>query len=44
MFGVVKGARIAVIVDTSDANTNFGRLTSFQESLGVCGLHYSVLD
>ena len=44
MFGVVKGSRVAVVVDTSEANTNFGRLTSFQESLGVCWLcHYDLI-
>ncbi len=35
MFGLVKGSRIGVAVDTSDANCGFGRLTSFQEALGV---------
>ena len=38
MFGVVKGSRVAVIVDTSDASSGFGRLTSFQEALGVSSL------
>ena len=38
MFGVVKGRKVAVIVDTSDATSGFGRLTSFQEALGVSSL------
>ncbi|KAH3861547.1 hypothetical protein DPMN_024479, partial [Dreissena polymorpha] len=33
IFGNVKGERCVVCVDTSDANTGFGRLTAFQESL-----------
>ncbi|XP_060556889.1 von Willebrand factor A domain-containing protein 3A-like [Ruditapes philippinarum] len=33
VFGNVKGERCVLCVDTSDANTGFGRLTAFQESL-----------
>ncbi|XP_074648285.1 von Willebrand factor A domain-containing protein 3A-like isoform X2 [Tubulanus polymorphus] len=33
MFGLVKGTKVAVCVDTSDANTGFGRITAFQEAL-----------
>lgn len=33
VFGNIKGDRCVVCVDTSDANTGFGRLTAFQESL-----------
>ncbi|KAL5018508.1 hypothetical protein ScPMuIL_004230 [Solemya velum] len=33
VFGNVKGKRVAVCVDTSDANTGFGRLTTLQELL-----------
>lgn len=33
LFGVVKGKRVAIVVDASDANLGFGRLQSFQESL-----------
>ncbi|CAH1794480.1 unnamed protein product [Owenia fusiformis] len=33
VFGLVKGSRVAVCIDTSDANCGFGRLTAFQESL-----------
>ena len=35
VFGNVKGERCVLCVDTSDANTGFGRLTAFQESLIV---------
>ncbi|KAK3089710.1 hypothetical protein FSP39_005810 [Pinctada imbricata] len=33
VFGNIRGGRVAVLVDTSDANAGFGRLTAFQESL-----------
>ncbi|WAQ95334.1 VWA3A-like protein [Mya arenaria] len=33
VFGNVKGGRVVVCVDSSDANTGFGRLTALQESL-----------
>ncbi|XP_059162068.1 von Willebrand factor A domain-containing protein 3A-like [Physella acuta] len=33
MFGNVMGKRVALCVDTSDANLGFGRQTAFQESL-----------
>ncbi|KAL4240557.1 Von Willebrand factor A [Mactra antiquata] len=33
VFGNIKGERCVICVDTSDANTGFGRLTAFQESL-----------
>lgn len=33
IFGNIRGKRIAVVVDISDANAGFGRLTAFQESL-----------
>ena len=32
---MVKGTRVAVLVDVSDANCGFGRLTNFQEALVV---------
>lgn len=32
-FGLVKGSKVAVMVDASEANTGFGRLTAFRESL-----------
>jgi hypothetical protein len=35
IFGNIRGKRIAVVVDVSDANAGFGRLTAFQESLVV---------
>lgn len=35
IFGNIRGKRIAVVVDISDANAGFGRLTAFQESLVV---------
>ena len=35
MFGLLKGTRVGLLVDSSDANCNFGRLTPFQESLMV---------
>ncbi len=38
---MVKGSKTAVIADTSDGNCSFGRLTAFQENLGV-GFHASV--
>lgn len=34
-FGLVKGSNVAVLVDTSDVNTGFGRLSTFKESLLV---------
>jgi len=33
LFGLVKGRRLAVVVDASDGNLGFGRLQPFQESL-----------
>ncbi|XP_064617094.1 von Willebrand factor A domain-containing protein 3A-like [Liolophura sinensis] len=33
VFGNIKGDKVAVVIDTSDANCGFGRLTTFQESL-----------
>ncbi|KAL8584268.1 hypothetical protein ACOMHN_034953 [Nucella lapillus] len=33
VFGHVKGERVAVIIDSSDANLGFGRQTAMQESL-----------
>lgn len=33
VFGNIRGKRVAILVDTSDANAGFGRLTTFQESL-----------
>lgn len=35
IFGNIRGKRIAVVIDISDANAGFGRLTAFQESLVV---------
>ena len=35
MFGHLMGQRIAVCVDTSDANMGFGRQTALQEALLV---------
>ncbi|KXJ28494.1 von Willebrand factor A domain-containing protein 3A [Exaiptasia diaphana] len=32
-FGMVKGSRVALLVDASDANCGYGRLELFQESL-----------
>ena len=34
-FGLVKGSRVGVMIDTSDSNCGFGRLSSFQEALTV---------
>ena len=34
-FGLVKSSIVAVLVDTSDVNTGFGRLSTFKESLLV---------
>lgn len=34
-FGLVKGSSVAVIVDTSDANTGFDRLSALKTSLVV---------
>lgn len=47
IFGNIRGKRIAVVVDISDANAGFGRLTAFQESLVVstcnkCSISWSV--
>lgn len=39
IFGNIRGKRIAVVVDISDANAGFGRLTAFQESLVVSTCH-----
>jgi len=36
LFGLVKGERVGVLIDSSDANTGFGRLQDFQQSLLVC--------
>ncbi|XP_063727646.1 von Willebrand factor A domain-containing protein 3A-like isoform X2 [Symsagittifera roscoffensis] len=33
VFGVVQGRRVAVLIDTSDANLNFGRLASLKEDM-----------
>uniref|UniRef100_H2YZH3 VWFA domain-containing protein n=1 Tax=Ciona savignyi TaxID=51511 RepID=H2YZH3_CIOSA len=33
LFGLVKGDRVGVLIDSSDANTGFGRLQDFQQSL-----------
>nr|XP_018668721.1 von Willebrand factor A domain-containing protein 3A [Ciona intestinalis] len=33
LFGLVKGERVGVLIDSSDANTGFGRLQDFQQSL-----------
>ncbi|XP_013421396.1 von Willebrand factor A domain-containing protein 3A [Lingula anatina] len=33
MFGLVKGNKVAVVIDSSDANCGFGRLSNFQEAL-----------
>uniref|UniRef100_H3A0J3 von Willebrand factor A domain containing 3A n=1 Tax=Latimeria chalumnae TaxID=7897 RepID=H3A0J3_LATCH len=33
MFGLIKGTRVGVLVDTSDANCELGRLQNFQEGL-----------
>ncbi|XP_070580843.1 von Willebrand factor A domain-containing protein 3A-like isoform X2 [Ptychodera flava] len=33
IFGMVKGTKVAVVVDSSDANCGFGRLNTFQQSL-----------
>ena len=35
VFGHVKGERVAVCVDVSDSNLNFGRQTALQEGLIV---------
>ena len=40
-FGLVKGSSVAVLVDTSDVNTGFGRLSTFKESLLVRTLFFS---
>ncbi|XP_063961989.1 von Willebrand factor A domain-containing protein 3A-like [Lytechinus pictus] len=32
-FGMVKGRRIAILVDSSDANTGFGRISIFRQAL-----------
>lgn len=40
-FGLVKGGNVAVIADTSDVNTGFGRLATFKESLLVSLLEKS---
>lgn len=34
-FGLIKGSSVAVLVDASDVNSGFGRLTTFKESLLV---------
>ena len=41
VFGLIKGTKIAVILDTSDANCGFGRLAEFQDSLLV---YYIILQ
>ncbi|KAI0236056.1 von Willebrand factor A domain-containing protein 3A [Lamellibrachia satsuma] len=33
VFGLIKRSRVGVLIDTSDANCGFGRLTHFQDSL-----------
>ncbi|XP_006823607.1 von Willebrand factor A domain-containing protein 3A-like [Saccoglossus kowalevskii] len=33
IFGMVKGTKVAVVVDSSDANCGFGRLNTFQQSV-----------
>ncbi|CAK8673496.1 unnamed protein product [Clavelina lepadiformis] len=33
LFGLVKGDRVGILIDSSDANTGFGRLEEFQQSL-----------
>ena len=35
VFGVVQGRRVAVLIDTSDANLNFGRLASLKVLFGI---------
>lgn len=35
LFGLVKGDRVGVLMDSSDANTGFGRLQDFQQALLV---------
>jgi len=35
IFGLIKGQRIAMLVDCSDANFGFGRVSGFQDSLLV---------
>ena len=37
MFGLIKRSRVGVLIDVSDANCGFGRLTHFQEALMVGG-------
>ena len=39
LFGLVKGSRVAVIIDASEANLGFGRQGAFSESLVVSGKH-----
>ena len=35
IFGLLKGQRLAILVDTSDANCSYERLDIFQQSLQV---------
>ena len=36
MFGMLKGSRVGLLVDASDAHCGFGRLPPYQEALMVC--------
>ena len=42
VFGNIRGERCVICIDTSDANTGFGRLTAFQESLIVNNLFNNI--
>jgi hypothetical protein len=42
VFGHVKGERVAVCIDSSDANLGFGRQTALQESLIVSKIDINI--